>query len=572
MRAQRPFDWPAIAVLLLAALPACWAAEEPQVPKPVAAEEKDARQPLPSPAALAEAEKKIKDVYREEYQKRAAADRIELARKLMKVAQETKNEPLTFYVAMRDARDLAAAAGDIETALTAVDVLAWTFAVDAVELKTAAVLAAARNVATPDAAENAFSAALNLLDRLAADAQYEQAVKLLAPLDDLARRANNAEAAKTAQARAKAIRAEQAEWAKAKPHFDKLKATPDDADAALAAAKYLVNAKSDWERALPLLAKCPQTALKAAAAKELAQPDDAAGRADLGDAWWALSEKESGPFKNALQKHAADWYGQAVGELSGLRKLQTEKRIQSALTAAGSGTDWLRAAGLVFWVNPNLDASGRPRDLISNAQPTNTHQAVTAVDAGTKVLKFAGHEDLVYPATEAVRAIKSAGAAFVWVKVEPGGERYPNVLFRGCAPGPGVGRGYADLSLFVHTNRLLTVFNWPECGDPPWAAGMEGKSAFYSKGTLPYGKWGMLGCTWDGTTVSIYVNGERDNTYKFAASLLKRATPPSIILGNDPAGLPEYFIGMMHSAMIFNRALTEAEVKQLYVMSGMRGK
>ncbi|MCY3017432.1 MAG: hypothetical protein NTW87_00155, partial [Planctomycetota bacterium] len=295
-------------------------------------------------------------------------------------------------------------------------------------------------------------------------------------------------------------------------------------------------------------------------------------RVDVGDAWWALAEKESGPFKSAAQRHAADWYSRAVGELDGIKKLQIEKKIQAALSVTGQGADWLRGAGLVFWVNPNLDAAGKPRDLISNAQPTSSSPPAAATDAGMKVLKFGGRNDLVYPTTDPVRAIKSAGAAFVWIKIEQGAERHPGVFFHGCPPGPAVGRGYSDFSFFILENKLTVVFNWPECGDPPWAAGMEGKSAFYSKHTLPYGKWGMLGCAWDGKTVSIYLNGERDNTYKFAASLLKRPAPPSIFLGNEPAGLPEYFTGMMHSAMIFNRALTDAEVKQLYVMSGMQGK
>ena len=573
MNAQRRFWRLASAGLVAVALLLCCAAEEAPAPKPNASvPEKDTRLPPPPPAALGDTEKQIKDIYRDEYQKRAATDRVELARKLLKLAQETKNDPLTFYVALREARDLAAAGGDLETAFAAVDVLAWTFAVDAAELKSGVVPVAARSVATPDAAEKAFGAVLDLLEHLAGDAQYDPAMKLIAPLEDLARRANNADLAKTAQTRAKEVRAEQAEWNKAKPHFDKLKANPDDADAALAAGKYLVTAKGDWERALPLLAKCSQSALKDAAAKDLALPEEAAARADVGDAWWALAEKESGPFKGAVQKHAAEWYNQALEGLSGMRKLQVEKRIQAALSATGLTAEWLRAAGLVFWVNPNLDPTGRPRDLVSKIQPAGTGSVPVVMDAGMKVLKFDGRSDLSYPASDAVKAIKGAGSGFVWIKIEQSTQRHPNILFRGCGPGPTVGRGYADLSLFVLENRLTVCFNWPDCGDPPWASGMEGKSAFYSKHTLPYGKWGMFGCSWDGKTVSIYVNGERDNTYKFAASLLKRAGPESVYLGDDPAGLPEYFTGMMHSAMIFNRALTDAEIRQLYVMSGIQGK
>lgn len=573
MNGQQRFWRLASAGLVAVALLACCAAEEAPAPKPNASvPEKDTRLPPPPPAALVDAEKQLHDIFRDDFQKKAAADRSELARRLVKLAQESKNDGLTYYVALREAKDVALSAGDTDTAFAAVDLLAASFLLDAADLKASALATLGRSATTAEGVEKAVQAGLSLLDQAVEAAEFEHATKLLASLDDLARRANNPELVRTVQARAKEVRAEQAGWNKAKPHFDKLKANPDDADAALAAGKYLVTAKGDWERALPLLAKCSQSALKDAAAKDLARPEEAAARADVGDAWWALAEKESGPFKAAAHKHAADWYSKAVGELSGMRKLQAEKRIQTALSATGLTAEWLRAAGLVFWVNPNLDPTGRPRDLVSNIQPAGTGSVPAVMDAGMKVLKFDGKSDLSYPASDTVKAIKGAGSAFVWMKIEQSTERHPNILFRGCGPGPTVGRGYADLSLFVIENKLTVCFNWPECGDPPWAAGMEGKSAFYSKHTLPHGKWGMFGCSWDGKTVSIYFNGERDNTYKFAASLLKRAGPESVYLGDDPAGLPEYFTGMMHSAMIFSRALTDAEVRQLYVTSGIQGK
>jgi hypothetical protein len=138
----------ASALLIPCALPG--AAEEAPAPKPnVTAPQKDTRLAPPSAAALGDTEKQIKDIYKDEYQKRAAADRIEFAKKLLKLAQDSKNDPLTFYVALREARDLAASAGDLETAFAAVDILAWTFAVDADELKVGLVPVAVRSVTTP---------------------------------------------------------------------------------------------------------------------------------------------------------------------------------------------------------------------------------------------------------------------------------------------------------------------------------------------------------------------------------------------------------------------------------------
>jgi hypothetical protein len=245
---------------------------------------------------LTESEKQLKEIFKEEYQKKAAADRIELAKGLLKLAQDSKKDGPTFYVALREARDVAASAGDLGTAMVAVDLLSWSFAVDASEMKAGALATAARNATTPEAAEKAFGAGVDVLEQAAKDAQYDAAAKLLTPLEDLARRSGKPDLVAAIQARAKDMRAQLAEWAKVKPAFDKLKANPEDAEAALAVARYYVAAKGDWEQAAPLFAKCSTPALATAAAKELAKPQDAAGRADVGDLWWSASEKESGAF------------------------------------------------------------------------------------------------------------------------------------------------------------------------------------------------------------------------------------------------------------------------------------
>jgi hypothetical protein len=45
-----------------------------------------------------------------------------------------------------------------------------------------------------------------------------------------------------------------------------------------------------------------------------------------------------------------------------------------------------------------------------------------------------------------------------------------------------------------------------------------------------------LGATWDGKTVNMWVNGERDNSYQSTAVPLKRSFPEVIELGCDSAG------------------------------------
>ncbi|MCY3022651.1 MAG: hypothetical protein NTW87_27035 [Planctomycetota bacterium] len=326
------------AIALAVSVVAPGAAEEAPAAKPdvKTAGQADKRLPAPPAAVLAEPERQIKEVFKDEYQKKAATDRIELAKRLLKLAEESRNDGLTYYVALREARDVAASAGDLGTAMAAADLLSSSFVVDAAEMKANALVLASRAVATPEAVEKVFGQGMDTLEQAVKEAQYDSAAKLLTTLEDLARRSGKSELVTTVQTRSKDIRAQQAGWSKVKPAFDKLKANPDDPEAALTVARYHLGLRADWEQALPLLAKCSAPALKAAAAKDLAKPEDPAGRADAGDLWWSASEKETGAFKDMLQDRAASWYGQALGELTGLRKAQAEKHMQTAARAGSS--------------------------------------------------------------------------------------------------------------------------------------------------------------------------------------------------------------------------------------------
>jgi hypothetical protein len=310
-----------------------------------------ARLPVPAAPALAEAEKQIRSLFKDDYAKRAPADRVALARRLLQAGEETKDDDALRYVALREARDLAAAAGDLDTAMAAIGRLGKGFDVDVPEQEAAAFAAAARTV-DPDEGEAVFAKGMTLADRLAQSDEYEAALKLMTPLEDLARRMRNAEHVKTVQGRARELRTQQADWNRVKPALEKLKETPDDAEACLAVGRYYATA-GKWAEALPLLAKGSAPALKEAAAKELAKPADAAAQAEAGDLWAASAEKETGPLKTALQDRARDFYEKALPGLTGLSRARVEKKINGLIAAAtpsGGG-----ALNLLALVNPQKD-------------------------------------------------------------------------------------------------------------------------------------------------------------------------------------------------------------------------
>jgi hypothetical protein len=70
------------------------------------------RLPVPDQASQLKAEKTIKDLFRTEYAKKKSADQVELAGKLLKQAEETNDDSTGRFVLLREARDIAARAGD----------------------------------------------------------------------------------------------------------------------------------------------------------------------------------------------------------------------------------------------------------------------------------------------------------------------------------------------------------------------------------------------------------------------------------------------------------------------------
>lgn len=82
--------------------------------------------------------------------------------------------------------------------------------------------------------------------------------------------------------------------------------------------------------------------------------------------------------------------------------------------------------------------------------------------------------------------------------------------------------------------------------------------ANYSTTTVNTGAWFHGAATYDGSSVKIYVNGNLESTNARTGSITSGAKN----IGSSSGGGSEYFDGTIGSVKIYNRPLTEAEVKQ----------
>jgi len=287
----------------------------------------DKRIPAPDPAAQKDAEAAIRDLFKEDYAKKAPADKATFARKLLKQAAESKDDPVSRFVLLRESRDLALQGSDLTTALDAVALLSKDYAVDASAMRATVIGSAEKAAKTPDELKAITQAWLKAADEAVSSEDFAGAEKAATSAGQVARKAKDVPLVGRCDAKVKEVADLKKKHERVVKARETLAANPEDPAANAAVGHFLLTAKGDVQGALPLLAKGSDAALKSLAEKDRAGATSPAEQAALGDSWWTLGDKESGVGREAVRQRAAHWYGQAVSQLSGLTKAKVERRI-----------------------------------------------------------------------------------------------------------------------------------------------------------------------------------------------------------------------------------------------------
>jgi len=303
-------------MLMLLAILASQTAQEPQK-----------RGNVPDVPAQREAEKLIRDVFKDDYAKKLPADRISLAKKLLTQGIQTADDPASQFVLLREARDVAGAAGDVDTALKAVDETVKRFELDGTSLKAALYGTWAKSLKTPEEAVVLARSYMKLADQAIESDQLDTAEKAAIEASALAKRAKEVSLVTKAEAKRREIGERKGRFDKVRKAREELQKSPDDPAANLSVGEYECFIKGDWAKGLPPLAKGSNPALKTLAERDLADPKDGAGQALAGDGWWDLAEKEKDAARVNVRARALHWYQQAAPVATGLMKTKLDKRL-----------------------------------------------------------------------------------------------------------------------------------------------------------------------------------------------------------------------------------------------------
>ena len=286
--------------------------------------------PVPDKAAVAEAEKQIRDILKDEYAGLAAKPaeaKKALAEKLLQQGVESKTNLALCYASLKEAIALSIQAGDAQTALKAADEIEKTFQGDALQLKLDALNKIGAALTSAEAAKELVRQCLSLIDQLAAADNYDDAVKVGTNASTIARKTQDQSLVAQVQQKGQDLQRLQVEYAKLKTAEKTLAEKPDDPAANLAMGRFVCFVKSDWKKGLPLLAKGSDKALQGLAAQEAGSAGNNDALLLLADSWWDAAKKEQGGAAASIKTHSAEIYAGILPKLPPLQATKVETRL-----------------------------------------------------------------------------------------------------------------------------------------------------------------------------------------------------------------------------------------------------
>ncbi|HUR38800.1 MAG TPA: hypothetical protein VM222_04880 [Planctomycetota bacterium] len=285
--------------------------------------------PAPDAAAQKKAEKEIRELLKSDYAKKDRDGRRRLAEVLLNKASETEGDPVTRFVLLREARDMAIEGFSLALASKAIGRLAEYYDVKADEMRTAAVGNIRKAVKSRDDAALAVEAFLSVAEAAVEKDDVKGAIDLAKEAEAVAKTSKDA----ALVTRASDVLKDLTEIQRDKEQYTKagitLAADPNNAEANLTVGKYLCFVKHDLKEGLICLEKTPEAALAEAVRKELAEPATPEAQAELAEAWWAIADKTKSPKeKRRYQERAYVLCELAYTGATGLGKNRMQLRLK----------------------------------------------------------------------------------------------------------------------------------------------------------------------------------------------------------------------------------------------------
>ncbi len=190
---------------------------------------------------------------------------------------------------------------------------------------------------------------------------------------------------------------------------------------------------------------------------------------------------------------------------------------------------------------------GNTSDLSGNGND-GTNSGATYTQSGKLggAYSFDGSNDYINVPDSSVLDLTNQITLSAWVYIS-------NYVSWGGIVGKGDGSfGPYSMQLGSGNSNLRLSYNMQD----PWTNYLDSNSI------ISQGQWSLVTITYDGSNVKHYINGNLDRTTSFSTSFSQ--TNADICIGCDPPGANEFFNGKVDEVAIWNRALVDGEILQLY--------
>ena len=214
---------------------------------------------------------------------------------------------------------------------------------------------------------------------------------------------------------------------------------------------------------------------------------------------------------------------------------------------------------LNLWMRmDDIDGSGNPSDLSSHSNNgTKNGNASQISGYYGEAFAFDGDGDYINIPISQNLIPKEQLTIAGWIKpaTNISGDNYRTIVgtFAEHQGGNKGGYGFRLISEGANLGKL-EFFYW------------NGSSyrQLVSNSAVSLNSWNFVGSTYDGDNVSIYINGQEDNSYSAPEGLLTRENIYLGVLNFSTSGLVDYWNGSIDEMWVFNRSLDLQEIKSLY--------
>jgi hypothetical protein len=302
----------------------------PAAPPPVGG-----RRAIPDRARRVQCRKLFEEVFAADLKERTLTARKKLAQRLLDEGIKAPEGSADRFVLLTGAMEAAEDAMSIRLSFAAAEGLARSYDdVDEVSVK----LEAAGQVFSGPVSPLMGSvynvdALFSLADQLASENDFAGVDRIETALRHGVLGISDGELRTAVKDQIHAMESLRSAWQQTMPSLETLKRSPDDPAANAAVGSYLCFAQGQWEQGLPLLARAADPVLKALAMMELRHPTEPEEIATLGGGWYDEAAKRPVTDGPRILEHAASLYRSVLPQLTGLKKLAIEKRIEGIPSA-----------------------------------------------------------------------------------------------------------------------------------------------------------------------------------------------------------------------------------------------